>query len=201
MVPSDCSNVRCAISSSSAAVGASRTGVRSPSRTTWRQRSSSLQSGRERGSAAAPRVRPCPAELELHRSADQVEARVDALPEHRRKLLRLEQHVLAHRHLAKVVKQRGEAQLTQLLGREANVAERAGVRALDGLGEAGGERGDAHRVAGRRRVAQIDRADGRLRRNSRACARSARRAWRSRSPPRPDSPASEQAEPRGPSTR
>jgi hypothetical protein len=90
------------------------------------------------------------------------EARVDALPERGRQLLRLEQHVLAHRDLPEVVHQRGEAQLAHLCGGEANVAVRAVIGAVDGLGEAGRERGDPQRVARRGRVAKLDRADGRL---------------------------------------
>ena len=66
-----------------------------------------------------------------------------------------------HRHLAKVMKECGEAQFAQLLGCEAKVPERAVARALHGFGETGGKSGDAQRVAGHRRVAQIDRADGR----------------------------------------
>ena len=91
-----------------------------------------------------------------------VDARPDQRGDPRRQLPRLDEHLLADADLAEVVQHGGVAQLAELVAADADGGEGPGIRAVDELREPAGEQRDALRVAGRRRVALLDRGDRRL---------------------------------------
>ena len=76
--------------------------------------------------------------------------------------LGLHQHVLAHADLTEIVQQRGVAQLHQLVVAELELAIGTRLAAVRRLRERHREVGHAERVAGRRRIARLDRRHRRL---------------------------------------
>ena len=118
------SNVRFAMSRIRRAAPRGRTAGSLARRTTvWRRSSCSSARraphrgalARSRGSAPeARRVSRASFDTRARGPADQVEARGDSLPEDRRQLLRLDQHILVHRDLAEVVQQRRKPQFAHL---------------------------------------------------------------------------------------
>ena len=117
--------------------------------------------GREAFAAPAQeRVEFLAQELQLEPALQDLGALANQLETRGGQLLGLDEHVLANANLAEVVKERGIAELADLVGREAHVAEGPTGGAVGGLGEGHREIRDAEGVAGGGGVPRFDGADG-----------------------------------------
>ena len=115
--------------------------------------------GQERWAGIAPphRLELFGRVLDLHRTLNELEARLDHLELAGHQLLRLDQDVLAHADLAEVVQQARVAQLLELVLGEVDVPILADLDPRDLAGQAGGQAFDATRVTGGARVSLLDR--------------------------------------------